>query len=172
MDKMDKPSRPKIKVKKEPVDWALESTGFIAILLLFGIPAYFYKDLPETIPLHFGLEGLPDNTGSKSNIWIVPGIGLVIYVGLAVLNRHPYIFSYPVKITRENAAEQYKKACRVIRLLNTIIAISFCYISYSTIMIAKGKKDSLGNYFIPVFIVLIFGVMGIYLYRSSRSQSK
>ena len=165
---MKKVYRPKIKLKKEPVDWVLEGTGFVAIVLLFGIPAYFYKDLPDTIPIHFGIEGIPDRTGSKGDIWIIPVIGLVIYVGLAVLNRYPHIYNYPVKITPENATQQYTKASRIIRLLNTIIAVSFCYITYAVISTAINEKNGIGNYFIPVFIFLIFLVMGVYLFRSSR----
>jgi len=165
---MDKSLRPKIKVKREPVDWAIEVTGFVAVLLLFVLPAYFYKDLPENIPIHYGFDGTPDSVKSKATVWMMPVIGLILYIGLAVLNRYPHVFNYPVEITHENAEIQYKKASRLLRLLNTIIVVSFCYITYSTILTASGESNGIGNYFIPVFVVLIFGVMGVYLFQSSK----
>ncbi|NOX85182.1 MAG: DUF1648 domain-containing protein [Chlorobi bacterium] len=169
---MKKSTRPKIKVKWDAIDWFLEGTGFVVLLLLFGLPAYFYKELPVTIPVHHGFYGTPDNFSRKGMIWILPVTGLVIYIGLAILNRFPHIFNYPVEITHENAREQYKKAGRMIRLLNTIVIVSFCYITYATIMTAKHNENGVGNFFIPVFIVLIFIVMGVYLYKFSRTKSE
>ncbi len=37
-----------------------------------------YRDLPETIPIHFGLDGKPNGYGSRNAIWLVPAVQLLL----------------------------------------------------------------------------------------------
>jgi uncharacterized membrane protein len=39
-----------------------------------------YRDLPETMPLHFGLDGRPNWYGPRFAVWIIPAIELFITV--------------------------------------------------------------------------------------------
>jgi uncharacterized membrane protein len=39
-----------------------------------------YGDLPETIPIHFGLDGKPNLYGPRVAIWVIPAIELLITV--------------------------------------------------------------------------------------------
>jgi uncharacterized membrane protein len=163
-------TRPKIKIKSEPIDRIVESIGVIGIILLIGLPVFYYSSLPDIIPRYYGSSGEPDGFSGKGIIWTLPAIGLVMYVGMAMLNKFPHIFNYLIEITTENAERQYKIATKLLRFLNTIIACVFCYITYATIQTALGKQSGLGSYFTPIFMVLIFGIIGIYLYKSIREK--
>ncbi len=164
--------RPVIKIELEPIDWIIEIIAFIGLLLLVALPVYYYNNLPNVIPQHYNLIGEPDGIGGKGKIWLVPVTGLIIYVGLLLLNKSPHIFNYPKKITPENAKSQYRSAIRLIRLLKAIIVCVFCYISYVTILTALQKQDGLPNYFAPAFIILIFGIIGFYLFKTSVINTK
>jgi Protein of unknown function (DUF1648) len=37
-----------------------------------------YRDLPETIPIHFGLDGRPNGYGPRNTIWLVPAVQLLL----------------------------------------------------------------------------------------------
>ncbi|MCP3930045.1 MAG: DUF1648 domain-containing protein [Bacteroidetes bacterium] len=61
--------------------------GAIAIILLIGLPIYHYGSLPDMIPIDYGSNGQPDGYSKKASIWIFPAVGIVMYVGKAVLNK-------------------------------------------------------------------------------------
>jgi uncharacterized membrane protein len=50
--------------------------GIIAVTIAVTIARY--RDLPEAIPIHFGLDGKPNWYGPRITIWLIPGIQLLI----------------------------------------------------------------------------------------------
>ncbi len=147
--------RPKADIKYLPVDYIVESASAILTILLIILPIYFYNQLPDTIPTHFNALGEPDSYGSKNTIWILPVIGLILYVGLTILNKYPHVFNYPVEVTESNAGKLYQTATRVIRILKLIITSIFVYLCYGTINSGINDANGLGTWFLPVFIVII-----------------
>ena len=167
---LEKITKPKIKIERELIDWLIESIGVIAIVLLVGLPIYHFDSLPDIIPSDYGSNGEPDGYSRKGVIWLFPIFGFILYLGVAVLNKFPHLFNYPVEITQKNAHRQYKLATRLLRMLNTIISGGFCYLIFVTIQTALGKQNGLGNYFISIYLVVIFGTIGIYLYKSIKEK--
>lgn len=163
-------NRPKIKIELDLFDKIIEGIGVLGVLLLIGLPVYYYGDLSSIIPKHYGLNGEPDGFSGKGTIWILPFSGLIIYTGMAVLNKHPHIFNYPRKITAENAERLYRLANRMIRFLNTEIVCIFSYMTYATIQNALGKQSESGNYFMLIFILLIFGTLGYFITRMTKNN--
>ena len=160
--------RPRVEIALDTVDWIMEVLGLVFLLLMIGLPVYYFSELPEVIPQHFNAAGEPDGFSQKSIIWVLPAIGLMMYSSMWALNRYPHIFNYPTEITKDNAKRQYHIATKLIRTLNFIIAGSFVYIVYRTIRTALDGGNGLGISFLPVFLVLIFGTIGIYLYQAIR----
>lgn len=163
-------SRPKIKIELDLFDKLIAGTGILGALLLIGLPFFYYGDLPNIIPRHYALSGEADGFSGKGVIWILPLVGLIMYTGMAVLNKHPHILNYPKEITEENAERLYRLATKMIRFLNTEIVCIFSYMTYATIQTALGKQSGLGNYFIPIFIVLIFGTLGYFITRMIKDN--
>lgn len=160
-----KSDRPKIKIQLESTDLLLEILGLVGLVFLIVLPIYYYSDLPETIPGHFGANGEPDKFREKDKIWTLPVIGTVLYAGLYWLNQYPHLFNYPQKVTAENAEQLYKITTRMIRTMNTVIVVVFAYIIYSTIQVAFGNQSGLGTWFGPTFLLLIFATSMISLFR-------
>lgn len=160
---MNPSKQPKIKIPKNKWDYAIEGIGFAAIFFMLLYPTAYYTELPAEIPIHFGADGQPDNYGSKATLWTLPIVGTIIFIGIILLNRFPHVFNYPVKITAENAAEQYKKVSRLLRTVNSLVAIVFAYILYSTVQTALGHQNGLGGYFLWIFILLMSLPLVIYL---------
>lgn len=162
--------RPRQDIRLERIDQILEIVGIIGLALLIGLPIFFYGALPDVIPRHYNAVGQPNGYSEKGIIWALPAIGLILYLGLSLLNRYPHKFNYPQRVTKENAARQYKNATRMLRMLNCIIAGVFVYITYSTIRTALGKQNGLGDYFLPTFLALMFGTIGYFLYKLTREK--
>lgn len=163
-------ANPKITIEKENIDSIIELIGIISIFLLIGVPMYYYSSLPEIIPIHFDGSGQADDFGRKAMIWLLPIIGLLTYIGIAYINNKPHTFNYAVKITAENAERQYRIAMKFIRILNTIIAGVFAYLTYSSIQVALENQNGLSSYFLPLFLIILFVPMGFALYKSVKEK--
>lgn len=160
--------RPKIKIEKDGNDLLLEFIGFLGLIALFAIPSYYYGQLPDQIPIHFNAEGIADRYGDKMMIWLLPVLGSVVYITIYLLNGYPHLFNLPVKITPENVEPLYRSATKMMRLLNVVILIFMVYIGYSTINTALGVGNGLGQWFTPVFLISIAGILGYSIYRMSK----
>lgn len=161
--------RPKIKVKREPLDWAIEIIGFLILIAAAVYVLKHYGSLPDKIPTHYGLNGNPDGFGNKSTLLILLIVTASMFTGLIVLNKYPHLFNYPTALTSDNAPKLYQQASRLIRSLNTVIVISFSYLIYSTIQTAFNSQSGLGSYFTPVFLISIFGLIAFYLFQTFKS---
>ena len=163
-----KMTRPKLRIELEQSDLFVEVLGRMGVILLLAIPLFYYGDLPDTIPTHFNAAGEPDQYGRKAVVWLLPLIGLVTYLGLLWLNKYPHIFNYMREITEENAYQQYQIATRMVRAMNVIIMWAFAYLTYAMIQISLGYMSGLGDYFIPIFLLVLFGTIGYYLFQSLK----
>jgi len=148
--------RPKIKLELTVIDKAIEIIGWFSIVVIWFFIIINYNKLPDIIPIHFNAYGEADNFGWKIDILTLPIIASILFVGLTLLNRYPYIFNYPTDITEENAQRQYTIATRMIRYLNLIIVLIFGYIAFTTIQNAKGQVDGLGIWFLPLSLGIVF----------------
>lgn len=129
-------TRPKLQVELAGIDYFLEVSGLIGLALLVLLPVYYFGDLPNQIPVHINAQGEVDSYGSRGNIWLVPAIGAVLYILLSLLNRFPYLFNYPQRVTRENAMALYELGTRLVRILKTGMMFSFAILTYKTIDMA------------------------------------
>ncbi len=169
---LDKNERPKIKLPLSSHDQVIEFIAIAFLLFLFILPIRYYGDIPDRIPTHFNAAGTPDGFGSRTSLWILPLTGLGLWLLMTIVNRFPDKFNFPVKITRENAQVQYRFATRMVRILKCVILIMFSFISYRTIQTALGKEAGLGRIFLPVFLILTFGVVIIYLFKANTTSDQ
>jgi hypothetical protein len=149
---------------------ALEISGALGLLFMFWVVVKNWSDLPEVIPSHFGASGKPDGWSGKSGLWILPAIGVLIYIGLTVLSKYPHIYNYAWPITPENARTQYRLSRQMIVVLKTEIVLIFAYIVWQTVQTALGKAGGLGGAFMPVFLLLIFGSIGWHLFKAYQAR--
>jgi uncharacterized membrane protein len=163
-------NRPKIKITLTFTDWIIEFVAFLFFIIMIGLPLIYSGKLPERIPVHFNFAGVPDGYGTVVTLWILPVTGAIMYLGMTILQAYPHIYNYPVEITSENILIQYKLAVRLIRILKTLILVIFSFISYKTIKTALGNSAGLGKAFLPVFLLLTFGIIIIYFVRSLNNR--
>ncbi len=145
--------RPVINIPKDPIDIVLEITGIVALIAMIVLPAIYWSELPDLVPRHFNAQGQPDAWSKKEFLWVLPLVSLVLFTGLYYVTTIPHKLNYPQEISEENAFARYKSMSRTMRILNTIIAVAFAYIFYSTLQIALGVATGLGVWFIPIFLI-------------------
>ena len=145
-------NRPKLKPVSTKFDLILEIAAFLFFLAIWLLPIFAYQILPETIPTHYNLKGEIDDWGSKGTIFILPAIGLVLYIGLTVLNKYPHVFNYPTKVTEDNALQQYSKATRWMRIIKLIVVMLFFAIEWQ--ICNTNENNNLPVWFLPFVIAI------------------
>jgi uncharacterized membrane protein len=166
----NKKNNPKLKISRTTLDWLIEFFALSFLIILIGLPLFFSSELPERIPVHFNFAGEPDGYGTRVTLWILPVTGTLMYMGMTILESFPHIYNYLVDITPENVVKQYRLGTRLIRILKTIILIIFSFISYQTIKTALGSTAGLGKAFLPVFLLITFGTIIIYVVISLNNR--
>ncbi len=116
-------NRPRIKIKPTKVDKIIDIISLSVVVAIWAVVSFYYAKLPEIIPIHFNANGIADGYGSKNHILLLPIIATVFFVGLYLLNRVPHIHNYTIKITPENAPEEYTKSTKLIRYVNLILVM-------------------------------------------------
>ncbi len=163
-------SRPILKIKTKKSDYLLEAISALAVIALVALPFIYYHQLPDEIPTHFNVRGEADSFGSKILIWVFTMIGVILYLGLTYMNRIPHKFNYPVDINQENAYYQYKNAIKLIRTVKLFSVLVMLFITYKSITFGLEESDGLGVYFLPFFLLLIFGTLAVYVITAIRNK--
>jgi len=148
--------RPVLKITPTPIDRCLDGMNILILLAFVGVTAFYYNQLPETIPTHFNAAGEPDAYGDKAALFLLVGIGVFVFALLRYFQNKPHLYNYPTEITEENAAVYYTKAMRMMRVLNLTTLIILFYLQFQTIQTAVGNAEGLGTYFIVIVILAGF----------------
>lgn len=163
-------TRPRIRIELTVTDKAVEIIGWVALLAIWVLVISNYSNLPDTIPTHYNGIGNADGFGNKTNILILPLIANILFVGITIINKFPYIFNYPTQITEENALRQYTNATRMLRFMKLILVILFGLITFKTIQGANGQSFGHGVWFLPLTLSLIFIPLTYFIIKSFRTK--
>jgi len=143
--------RPRLIIKPEPSDKIIEAIGLFSVAFMISLP-FIYTFSSKEANINWIL-------------WILPVIGLSIYVGIAFLKKHPHLFNYPNRITHENAQFQYKTAVRLVRILNTLSGCMFAAMTYAMTPddLNLGKITLVG---IPLIATILIAIsLSYYIYK-------
>lgn len=161
--------RPRIKIELTVVDKIIEVISSVLLIAIWILTITNYRNLPETIPIHFDNNGVADGFGNKSMLFHLPIVATVIFIGLTILNKFPHSFNYLQQITIENAFKQYRNATRMMRVMKLIMMSVFGLISYQVIKHAEGEIEGLGIWFLPLVLISIFVPTIYFMIKSSQS---
>lgn len=132
--------------------------GRLVISLIICIPlvytAYLYPSLPDTIPLHFNIDGKPDGFGHKSKIWMVTLLLTLVsgFVYLIITN----LSKIDPKKTARQSPELFQK-------IASILVIFLCALNLVILYATKTGAFSFGKPFLPL-MGLLFAVLGNYMH--------
>jgi uncharacterized membrane protein len=159
-------NRPKIIIKKNNIDKAIEILTFTLILISALIIGIFYGQLPEKLPIYFNWPSKDENGfGTKDLLWTNPIICGIIGIALYKLNQYPWIFNYPIKINEKNAEYNYKMATLMLRILGLLIGITGILMTLTSILNGLGNNTDFDKYLYPFLSIVYIGLPIIYLIK-------
>lgn len=156
-------NRPKIKIEKTLFHKFLIVLSTIILAFHLIYIAFIFNKLPNVIPTHFNLNGIPDSYGSKGNLFILIIISIIFYILFMLLTRIPNHYNYLVTITPKNAKRQYQNAVTLVLSLLSEFLILLFYMDYKTVEISLGKASNIN--FMCLFILIIFLTLAYFIYK-------
>lgn len=131
--------------------------GFVLLLIPFIIGFLVYKDMPDMMPSHFNLEGVPDEY--KPKVFVLFGLpGIILGI---------YIFSYVITNLDPRRKYQGEKAISAVLLIIPIISIVTTVLSIFSV---QGKKADV-NFWLPMIMFIMFIFIGNYLPKTKRNYT-
>lgn len=140
-----------IKVPFTTAQKIIDVISILIILFLFGFLIFNWANIPDRIPSHFDATGAANAWSSKGSILIMPIVSVVLYSFITVISFFPAIWNTPVRITEDNYIFVYQNIRYIISYTKLLLVSVFAYLSICT-----ATQGSLGVWFLPVFLVLMF----------------
>ena len=137
----------------------LDGFSIALVIVLWSYTILNLKKLPEIIPIHFDLEGKPDNHGAKYFIFLLPFVGSLIYFFLSYNIKE--INNYPVEITQENKETQFLIGMMAVKSIIAYVLFIFFTFQKRIVEIAVLQKDKK----IPVMTLIggLFAIIGFFI---------
>lgn len=158
-------SRPILNMQRTP----LQKWMNILSLLIIGATTIYlilnFATLPKEIPVHFNFRGDIDNWAPKGSIFILWGIGILIYILNTRTQLIPHKFNYIVEITEVNAEKQYQLGVRMMTILNLELMMIIAYLHWAII-----ENVQLNTYIMIIFLIAMFSTFTVYLVISRKHR--
>ncbi len=133
-------------------------TGTLLVLIISSIPLIYtgsvYSGLPQTIPIHFDINGKPNGYGDKNMLWF-----LVIFLSALSSGIYLLIKNLP-KIDPKKTAGQSPELYHKIALT---LVIFLCALNIVIVYASVNGSFNLNNILLPL-LGLLFLVLGNYMH--------
>ena len=132
--------------------------------------------LPDRVPTHFDISGHPNAWGSPGILWILPVVGLGLYLLMTAIASIQFrTFNLPVRVTELNLPFIQQKTREMVALIKTEILCLFVYIQSGIIHGSRIGAFRVSPVIVPVFMAGIFTTLAIYMVviiRGARARAE
>ena len=152
------------------ISLVLKVISFVVLILIWIFTIVNFKNLPETIPIHYNIVGTPDGFGSKSTIWFETTLTTALFLFLMYVSKKP---NFPLLNIPQNIKKKPILTEFIVSILLLIIMLIFADINYEIIQNALGKTNGLSSiihYLLGLVFIFVFGLL-IYSYIISKRQN-
>ncbi|ARK21954.1 DUF1648 domain-containing protein [Sporosarcina ureae] len=159
--------KPKLDIEKPAVAKVFD----VLVIALFAAALVYlllqWSQLPERIPAHFGADGEVDRYGTRMELLLLPIIGIVMWVGLGILEKYPHMYNY-INLRPDNIEIHYRYGVLFMNVIKNISTLLFVFLIWQMTDIALAKIATLNMPIFIMILVLLFGSMGIYFYKAMK----
>ena len=128
-----------------------EIIPILIILISIALGIYFYSVFPDTVPVHWGVNGEVDRWGSKfEGAWLMPMIAVGMYLLFLIL---------PMIDPKKDKYQQFTKVYLMFRTLILLMMLGIYLIASFNTLGYNVKVDV----WVPVAVGLLFLIMGNYM---------
>jgi uncharacterized membrane protein len=135
----------------------------ICLILLIGVMIYLlltWRSIPDRIPGHYNAAGEINRMGGKGELFATPIIGLLMYIGMTVIERFPQVWNTGVTVTKDNKERVYQVIRNMMSTLKLIVVVIFTYLP-----INSSHATPLPVWFTPAYVILLFGTLIFFIIK-------
>lgn len=127
--------------------------NFIVLFWLFLFTSLTYKELPKSIPIHFGITGKADRQARKKFYWLIPVIGIFIFMMMTYTDNN--LKNLTLRDLRLTSNWKQELSISVPFLINILILLCFVDVQSSIYKVATQKAEKLNKSIWIWFAVII-----------------
>lgn len=139
------------------VDYLLESSAIVLIIISFLVVFVSYSRLPDQIYISFGLNGLPDKVGHKSNLYFLPFIATFLYLLLSSLQKNPDMLLLQNTVVDQKRELSIRLAIKLLTICKLIVSAGTLIIVYRSIWLPRGYEPFSPN----LFSIIVFSILSL-----------
>lgn len=126
--------------------WVFEALSLAALLAALVWLKMQLDDIPERIPVHFGITGKPDRWGGRWHLALYVAFLLAVYIGMSIAGGTPDLFAGQIQT---QATERF-----ILSYVKCGVVLMFFYVFWITIRVARGQASRF-NLFVPLGMVVL-----------------
>lgn len=143
---------------------------FLAILIAIvnlAYATYSFTNLPNTIPIHFDIDGKPNGWGERYTIFFIPLINLALVGFMATVRKNPFSYlNLPIRLSSNNLKERVKLGRELLDLISICISTLFFFIELDIVKSSQNPLSSNSIFFIIISIVA--SILGLAAYYTNK----
>ena len=147
--------------------WFFEGLSLLLVIFMFAMVAFHWSQFPDRVPAHYGISGKPNGWHGKSFLLILPLIAAVTWVVITAAQRYPRLINIPFTIDRDSPEVQSLLRSMMIAE-KTTVALTFAWLMRGMVRTALGRAEGIGQWFLPITLVLIFAPLAVYSVKLLR----
>ena len=132
-----------MKIRRTKLQWGLEACSLAVLLGMAALLLSCWPNLPEQVPAHFNAAGEIDRWGGKQELFLLPAVGLALWLLFTVVGFFPKSWNLPVEVTKQNREKVYRRIGTLLTTLKLEIMVLFFAIEYFSVMLQP----------LPIFIL-------------------
>ena len=152
-----------MKTRYTALQIALEAIGALLIVLMAVFVIVHWNTLPEAIPVHYDSHGDVDRWASRWEIFVMPLIGLAIYLLLTVWAVFPRLWGLPDSLPQAQRRAIHIRVRTMLGVLKLEILGAIFYITLRTV-----ERMPVPGWFLLAFLLLLGGTLAGFLFSISR----
>lgn len=144
--------------------------NLICIVLLIGIFIYLllnWGNIPDKISGHYNAIGEIDKMINKVELFVLPIIGLFMYLCFTIIGKFPQLWNTGVVVTEENKEYVFRNLKNMLNTLKLIMVAVFVYIT-----INSSQARNMTVWFIPIFLSFVFGTIIYFSIKLKKVNGK
>ena len=145
-----------------------EVIALTGLVFAIAVVADFYSRLPERIATHFNGAGVANGFSGRATLWVLVGIALLLYLTLSAIERIPRVVNLKKPLAPEREKVALAESMAMVGWIKVEICWMFAYICLAMVRNGMGLQVGLGQWFLPVTLLVVLGTTGVYLGRILR----
>jgi uncharacterized membrane protein len=155
---------PPDKVERHALNVCVDALCLGLLLACSVLLVVRWDEIPQQIPTHYSFAGEVDGYGGKGGLITMLALSWLLFVGISVLERFPKLWNTGVQVTPENQAEVYRLLLDMVSVLKLLCVAVFVFL-----LVFMACEMPLPGLFTPIYMLLIFGELGYYLFRLAKA---